>query len=336
MTLKYYSSYLNSLPSSTQQSFLNDLQQTINEQFQIASDVYTIQEEQNFGKLDWQDINCRITHVLPDTNISPQKKSDDWRNIIFDNISHYYALGIRYQFDDNVWITVQSDYYHKPTASAIIRRCDSTFKFYDANQNLVEEPVIIDYDLRLTKLLFGKDIILPQGHITVICQMNDSTKQISINKRFMLSETEVYKVDYINNYIRKNTYDKTSVPLIYMTLYKDEVSPTDDVTNLVANEITPPSPTPTTGNVITPNETTISAGDTITYAVTGSLSTDTFTFSVSSNSTASNNNYVFTVLGNNSFSIKNINFDVNPLIISAVNNNDNSQTDFSFTLKGVY
>lgn len=219
---------INTVPYS--QSSKDNLQNKINYDSGYASDLYTISEEQTFGKQDWKDISVRITHVLPNTNTSDQKKSDDWRNIIFEDMNHKYALGMRYLFDNNLWVTVQSDYYHKPTASAIIRRCDSSFKWYDEYHNLIEEPIMIDYDMRLTKLLFGSEIILPQGHLKIVTQLNDNTKKLILNQRMVFGK-QIFKIDYVNDFIRSKTLDSTSVPLIYLTMFKDEVNA--DMDNMI-------------------------------------------------------------------------------------------------------
>lgn len=331
---------LSSTPSSVSDNLKQTLQYKINDEFQFASDVYTIQEEQTSGKLDWQNLSVRITHVLSDKNTSDTKKSDDWRNIIFKDITHYYALGIRYQFDSNTWITVQSDIYHYPTASAIIRRCDSTLKWYDTNHTLIEEPVMIDYDMRLTKFLFGTEIILPQGHIKIYAQYNSNTQKISMDQRFVLG-SQLYKIDYINDFIRKNTYDKNSVPLIYFTAFLDQKNlAVDDMVNQIANGLNQPtpSPTPVTGNYISPSDvTSILQGTTQQYSVfhyVDSVS-DTNTFAISS-SGALNSFYTLNIVDGNHFEVTSLGYTSTKLLITCTNNTDQSTIQINITLKGLW
>lgn len=223
MPLKYYPSYLKTVPSSSQQGFLNDLQQMINQQFDNASDVYTILEEPTPGLpiSSWLSQDVRITHVP--LTATGDKLGNDWRGLIFKDMTHSYKLGQRYSFDNNYWISVFTDTYRFPTASSTIHRCNSSLKWYDEYHNLINEPAIIDVDLRLTKFLFGSTITLPQGHLKIIMQLNDNTRKIDINQRFVFGK-QVFKVDYFNDFIADNTFDVTSAPLLHLTLFKDEVN----------------------------------------------------------------------------------------------------------------
>ena len=333
-----FNAIFNLSPSSVSDNLKQTLQYKINDEFQFASDVFKIQEEKTPGLLDWQDLEVRILHVLADKNTS-DKKNDDWRQIIFKDISHYYALGIRYQFDNNTWITVQSDIYHYPTASAIVRRCDSTLKWYDSNHTLIEEPVMIDYDMQLTKFLFGTEIILPQSHIKIYAQYNSNTQKIGIDQRFVLG-SQLYKIDYINDFIRKNTYDKNSVPLIYFTAYLDQKNlAVDDMVNQIANGLNQPtpSPTPVTGNYISPSDvTSILQGTTQQYSVfhyVDSVS-DTNTFAISS-SGALNSFYTLNIVDGNHFEVTSLGYTSTKLLITCTNNIDQSKVSISINIRGV-
>ena len=332
-----FNAIFNLSPSSVSDNLKQTLQYKINDEFQFASDVFKIQEEKTPGLLDWQDLEVRILHVLADKNTS-DKKNDDWRQIIFKDISHYYALGIRYQFDNNTWITVQSDIYHYPTASAIVRRCDSTLKWYDSNHTLIEEPVMIDYDMQLTKFLFGTEIILPQSHIKIYAQYNSNTQKIGIDQRFVLG-SQLYKIDYINDFIRKNTYDKNSVPLIYFTAYLDQKNlAVDDLINQVADGLNiTPSSTPTTGDFILPSVTSIIQNTTQTYSVfhyvNSVVDTNTFTITASG---ALSSYYTLTVVDGNHFNITSLGYTSTPLLITCKNNVDQSIIQISIALKGLW
>ena len=338
MTLKYYSTYLKIAPSSPQNKYKDELQQLINNQFDNASDIYTIQEEQTFGLQDWQSLSVRITHVLSDKNTS-EKKDDDWRQIIFKDISHYYGLGIRYQFDNCTWITVQSDQYHYPTASAIVRRCNNLLKWYDSTNTLQTEPCIIDDKIQRYRNEYGQYLTTYEGYITVICQQNALTNAIDINKRFIFNG-QAYKIINLQNYFNKTTYGNDS-PLLTIIMNRDtnnEVG--DNLTSNIANVVTPPpSPiTPSNGNFISPSNITqilqgVSQAYSIYNYVGGIAGSDTFTITASGSNSSS---YQLTVVSGNSFIVKGLGYDPVPLVLSCVNGRDGSKVQLSIYLKGLW
>lgn len=273
MAYKYYAS---SIPIQTtpKEGYREGLQAVIDVQFDNASNIYTIQEETTFGEMDWQDVDVRITHVLSDKNTG-EKLNDDFRNIIFKDITHTYGIGYRYKFDDNIWITTQSDLYKYVTASATVRRCNNVLRWIGDDGSTITEPCIIDYKISDDRNQFDSSIVTAQGNIDIICQYNDFTKTIKPNQRFLFgSRRFAYKVrgDGINNFLNQNTYDDESTPLIKISLDVSQINPeTDDLTNGIADAYTYTgaiSPTNATAEVIiSPNATKIIEGESQTYSV---------------------------------------------------------------------
>jgi len=212
------------------------LQALSNNTFENASDVFTVQEEQTFGALDWSsDLTVRITHVFSDRQTG-EKLGDDFRNLIFPDLTRTCVLGQRYSFDSNYWITTNTDKYKYPTISAVIRRCNNVLKNYDSDGVLHTEPCIIDYTVRSVDFDFNQNIIIPDGHTTIIIQGNDWTKTFKLNQRFMFGG-QAWKCTYLNNYQRTSTLDEDSVNIIRMVLMKDSIdTANDNVTENIPNE----------------------------------------------------------------------------------------------------
>ena len=330
------------LSNSTYNRTYNDysrgmLQNKIDEEFYNATDVFTIQEEQTPGMLDWVNIDVRITHVLSDKNTS-DKKNDDWRQLIFKDIAHNYALGVRYFFDNNYWLTVQSDYYHYPTASATIRRCNNQLKWYDSTGILRQEPCIIDDKIQRYRNEYNQYIITYEGYITVLCQLNKFTKDIVINQKFIFNG-QAYKVLNIQNYFNKTTFGDDA-PLLTLTMNRDmNNTENDDLADNIANNAyrVTPSSTPTIGNYILPDVTSILQGDTQQYSVFHYVNSvpDSTTFTITA-SGVSSNYYTLTVVDGNHFNVTNLQMSTTKLIVTCTNNTDQSTIQISITLKGLW
>lgn len=333
---KFSATLINSPTGNNYQSYSqNLLQQKINSEWAYATDKYTVQEEQTFGMQDWQSLEVRITHILPDSNTGDMRKGDDWRGIKFEDLSHYYAIGIRYQFDNNVWLTVDSDYYHFVTASAVLRRCDNVLKWYDSGGILRQEPCIIEGKVQRYRNEYGQYMTTYEGYISVICQQNQYTNQINIGQRFIFNG-RAYKVINPENYHNKTTYGQDS-PLLTLIMNRDMNNSEVDNNNIANSFGITPSSTPTTGNFITPNVTSIIQNNTQTYNVNhyvnGVADSNTFTITASG---ADPKYYQLNIINSNSFSVKSLGYISTPLIVTAKNNIDGTTVQISIQLKGLW
>jgi hypothetical protein len=236
MAYEYYMSSFPATPTTQQQYWKDGLQDMINRQFYDASDVYTIGEELTKGTLVFTDTDVRLNHII-EANTG-EKWGDDFRNIVFKDLTHPKGMGFRYSFDDNVWICVNTDNYKFVTASAIIRRCNNTLNFNYEGSTPVEEPCVVDYKYSGIDINFNTNLNLSDGDIFVIAQYNDITKDIEINKRFMFGG-QTFKVKAIDNFLRMKTADENSIPLISMFMRLDQVNiGLDDIENNIADNDT--------------------------------------------------------------------------------------------------
>jgi len=86
------------------------------------------------------------------------------------------------------------------------------------------------------KYLFSnKNIDLNDGDISVVVQYNDITKEIKVNTKFMFGE-QTFRVQSLNNFLRSDTYDNDTTPLLKMVMKIDQVNVgNDDITNNIAD-----------------------------------------------------------------------------------------------------
>jgi hypothetical protein len=341
MALEFYEAIrqTSSLPNV---SYKEDLQAMIDDQFDNASSLASIKQEQIFGTLVWsEDFTVRLTHVVSDKNTG-EKLGDDFRNLIFGNINYNYLLGKRYSFSDNYWITINTDNYKYVTASACIRRCNNVLKHYTSTGDIHSEPCIIDTGIRSVDFDFNQHLIIPDGSITVIVQGNLWTKEYKINQRFIIDE-QPWKCEYVNNYQRTKTLDKYSVNLIRLILRKDSISANDtalieDTGSTNTNTNTDDTDLSEKYSVVTPSSRAILQGEEITYSIYSYLEDDKLndTFTITASGVPSDF-YTINILDGNTFKIKNIKlYTASKLHIACKNNIDNIITAFDISLKGVW
>ena len=212
----------------SQDYYTDLLQEKINETFQWSPDTFEIEKEKATGTLDFEPLVCRVVHAIdPKTGLS---LGDDFKNLLFFNLSGTYLMGERYRFNNSIWITTNTDNYKYVTKSAVVRRCNNELRWIDLKtKQLISEPCIVDYALKYANMYYNNTVDITQGTITVYAQYNDNTKKIFVNDRFVLG-SQVYKVKSITDTLRSETYEQNTVPTITFQLYVDNIAADDNFT----------------------------------------------------------------------------------------------------------
>jgi hypothetical protein len=208
--------------------------------FYDASSVYTIQEETAFGSNIWQYLDVRINQALD--RQTGNKLGNDFKMLLFKDLDHSTGLGREYYFDSNTWVTVNLEDYKGVAKTSIIRRCNATLRWVDENGNSYSEPCAIDYQINTARDDTGRNTpIVPQGDINVYCQLNNDTKLIKGNQRFIFGPVEnriAFKVfgNGVRNFLNERTVDDSSCSLLILTMGADSInSEEDDLENGIAN-----------------------------------------------------------------------------------------------------
>lgn len=317
-----------------------DLTAKIDEEFEMAPNVYKIGVELKFGTLDFSDYVCRITSAIdPKTGLNI---GDDFRRIISKDLHDPMEMGWRYKFSDNIWIVTNTNNDKDITKSCIVRRCNNVAKWVDKSGVVIEEPCIAGYALKYANAYFSDVTALPQGTIIVTMQNNKNSKRLLMNDRFYIGSM-VYKVRAINDFLREKTYDENSNPLIEFLCAVDIKANKDaDNGKLASADNENPNATnmgakqsqiivfePEVDSIIIGVKKNISV-----YLYNGEYKTDLkFTFSASG---IPEDNYIFEVVNDNSFNITNISPYLNkPLEIECNCENGVSRTMY-VTMRGLY
>ncbi len=230
MPLRYYST---APPSSASQTFKNDAYALYNSQFNLATDWFQIERESSFGSGSYVSIDVRLTSLIDQK--TGTKMGDDWRQIIFSPADNFTdGIGWKYRFNNNVWVSVFSDVLKSLVVNCATRRCNAMLRWIDDNGVIYEEECAIDYNLIGTRNLErGDNLVLPEGYVLVYAQLNDKTKKIKPNQRFLFGPPEQRTCMRIHggglqNMLNQQTSDDTSGQLLVMTMENYQVDETTD------------------------------------------------------------------------------------------------------------
>jgi len=305
---------LPNVPTSASAAWINDFQASLSYQFDNSTDVFYIGEESVFASGLYVNIRTRVTScVEPLTGI---KKGDDWKRILFEDIGHSVSVGMKYSFNDNIWLVTNSENIKSVTASVTVRRCSNVLRWTDTN-GVVQfaECVVEDIINNPRDDIPNSNISTPGGLTKFYCQLNSITRKIKDGQRFIMGNTDnwvAYKV--LGGGVRNNqnlkTLDNNSSQLLTLDVITTQVNTdTDDIINGVADYYKYNSSASSVANIIiTPNDGTIlesaSAIFDAHYYSGSTILSGSFVFSIFG-SDVPTSNYTFSTLTPNTFGVVN-------------------------------
>jgi hypothetical protein len=230
--MAYYDSFVKvNKPASVK--WKDDFQALANKEFEDSPTYQTdIEEEVEFGTLIFEPIEARLTSLIdPHSGL---RIAGDFAKLIFKDGDYKPPLGTRYRFDDNIWIVYSIANQRAVTSHVYIRRCNNTLSSQDEYGNIHREPCYIDYNLNETQLSENELLDVPSGRLNVYCQLNQWTKDIDVDNRYIFGE-DVYRVRYRSKYDRRNTFDNDSCKLLTFYVNQDNKATDDNFELQVAN-----------------------------------------------------------------------------------------------------
>ena len=240
MSYKYLTSASATTFQTPKESFLADFQANVDAEFSVAADIYTITEELPFASGSYIDVNVRINSAI--NSETGRNRGDDWKKVIFQDLSHDTNIGYKYLFDDNYFICVNSEIKKNFASSITVRRCNNTLRWVDTNGNNLSSHCIIDYSIKRPSDSVGRSApVTSEGFIVVYTQLNDDTKTIVPGQRFLFGNSDnwqTFKIfgNGIRSFLNQDTEDNDSCKLLMLEMGANAVNnDTDDVINGIAD-----------------------------------------------------------------------------------------------------
>jgi hypothetical protein len=313
MSYKYLDSGSVLFSKTYQEFWANDFQDLLTDQFLNASDVYLIQEESTVMSGSFVNINVRINNAV-DTQTG-EKLGDDYKKLLFSNITHTPIIGQKYYFSDNYWLATFTESIKSLTPSCTVRRCNNMLRWVNLSGSVCAEPCIIEYEISSPKDYGKGNLVTPEGQVKIYCQSNSNSRKIKANQRFLFGNIDnwiVYRVygDGIRNFHNSKTTDNSSNYLLQLTCGANfELTDTDDLVNGIADafmEIVQPTSTGSQIRVSPTISYVLESGSqifTTRLYYNNTLTSGSFNYSISGS--VPSNNYTFTS-GSNYFTVTNV------------------------------
>lgn len=242
MAYKYYPVYLDKLAKSPKNDWIDDAQALVDDQFYDSSDWYTIQEETSFASGEYQDIDVRINHVVSTT--TGANRGDDWKKILFKDLSKSIQVGAMFIFDSNYWIVVNTDSLSTTGSVCTVRRCNNTLRWIDGAGAKHSVPCVLDYSIQENRDYASatSKVVSPSGLLEIISQLNTITNSIKSSTRFLFGNPDNwtgYRVQGggIHNFLNPTTETFSTTGILKLTLGVTQINESvDDLVNGYANQ----------------------------------------------------------------------------------------------------
>lgn len=319
MAYKYLPLGVPGYPVTPKEELVNAFQANLNEYFSVATSYQTIQEEVTFGSNTYQNINVRVNRGI--NSSTGEKRGDDYKNLLFEDLNHASGLGWKYYFDSNYWLATFTEIIKSLGNANMVRRCNEVLRWIDTDGTYYEEPCVIDYQIERSRDTSGaNNPVVPSGFFDIYCQLNERTNKIRANQRFLFGTKEnrvCFKVfgQGANNIHRTETTDVDSGALLILTVGGNYVNEsTDDLIAGIADRykdydtFTSASMVGALSIVVTPETNDIIESGSAIYDVryySGStVLSGSFVFSVSGSDVPADH-YSFSPIDSNSFYVIN-------------------------------
>ena len=229
MALPFFESFMNAGMIPDPDTMYRDLQQAfITDQWDNTTALYTVGEQADMQHLVFQDIQAWLAYVV-DSSSSGRKNGEDFRQLVFEDITHPCTRGRYYQFFDNYWIAYFTDEIASVVKNLLLRRCNNFMRIVDPdNGSVFSIPCVVDYDMTSPSVQVTSQILTPNNHATVMVQGNpDTLRLFKTNTRYILGNRP-FKLYGMQNTINDD-YTSPMPTLIYLDLYLDELRANDNL-----------------------------------------------------------------------------------------------------------
>ena len=231
--MDWYTNYLANFSETPNDEWRNSHQAFIDSTWDNTTLLKTVEEETAVGTNIFNTVEV-WKNSISEFAINVVKNAKDFRRLMFKDQTHDVSRGLKYRFDNNYWLVYEETTEEEPFCDVSIRRCNNIAKWVDKDTgNIIEEPCILDYELSSPNVQYTKDVATANSKVTLIIQGNSNTHKIKKNDRFIFNSVP-YSFKAINNFMQ-NDYVNNEVPILFMELYLDQVQPSDDLVNNIAN-----------------------------------------------------------------------------------------------------
>lgn len=228
--MEYYKNYLNNVKQSPSEYYHDLNQATIDARFEDTDQIRVVKEQDvSLNPFKWEDTFTKQeawVDTISDMLVNVNKVYSDFVEILFKDVDHrtnyrgqYYKI-ITDRKSDGIEETYMCYDTINPLEQLPITkcvRCNNVLTFINEDNKIVRYPCYLGTDISSTNDYIAKSGIVPNTRMIIMVQVNDDTKKIVNNQRFMFEHSSTFEVEEINNFMQEEgTNGAVTIMKIYV------------------------------------------------------------------------------------------------------------------------
>lgn len=197
----------------------------------VEADIQGLDPSKPF---EYTRVHIRLADIVK-ASAATENEYDDFKHIMIREKQYFYMrIGAKVITMGNTWLVTNTNNMSTGN-SAIIQRCNTTWRYHDYYGNVCSEPFCVPLlRMRANDPDSQRSTMITKGYFDAKMQYNEASKNLRNNARMILGSS-AYMISGYSDFDQEFTDDDNTVNLIAFTLrYEEPNNAIDDMVNRVA------------------------------------------------------------------------------------------------------
>ena len=215
--MEFLNNYLSNIKQSPSDYYHDYNQAVVNHRWDDTTQIRTVKEQAvSTDPFTWYDDFVEFeawVDTVSDLMIQYNKVYSDFLEILPKNVDHqqnyrgqYYQIALDGEHTET-YLCYDSINNLAQLPNFKVVRCNNVLTMVNSDNKIVKHPCYLGTDITSTNDYVSKSGITPNSRMIILIQVNDDTKQIFNNQRFMFEHNSTFEVEEINNFMTEEGTD---------------------------------------------------------------------------------------------------------------------------------
>ena len=225
--MEFLNNYLSNIKQSPKDYYHDLNQATVNHRFEDTTQIRTVKEQiVSLHPFEWLNEYREYeawVDTVSDLMVQYNKVYSDFIEILPKDIDHvqnyrgqYYKIALDGENEETyICYDTINNLEQLPNFKCV--RCNNILTMINKDNKIVTYPCYLGVDISSTNDYVAKSGITPNSRMIIMIQVNDDTKEIVNNQRFMFEHGSTFEVEEINNFMQEEgTNGAVTIMRIYV------------------------------------------------------------------------------------------------------------------------
>jgi len=225
--MEFLNNYLTHIKQTPEEYYRDYNQAVVNNRWDDTTQLRIVKEQiVSLDPFKWHDKYREYeawVDTVSDLMVQANKVYSDFIEVLPKDIDHiqnyrgqYYKLALDNK-NEETYLCYDTINNLEQLPNFKLVRCNNMLTMINAENKIVEYPCYLGVDISSTNDYVAKSGIVPNTRMIVMVQVNEDTKQIVNNQRFMFEHGSTFEVEEINNFMQEEgTNGTVTIMRIYI------------------------------------------------------------------------------------------------------------------------